>query len=281
MITIFQALQQASEELSWLDDIAPKLEAEVLLAAVLGATRSHLFAWPEQLLTAEQEQELQQLVKQRVQGEPIAYLTGRREFWSLDLELSAATLIPRPETELLVAWVLELIPVATPWRIADLGTGCGAIAAAVAVESPDCQLFSTDVSTEALAVAEANFARLGLDSICTLQGEWCAALPPEESYHLIVSNPPYIALDDPCMQRGDLSREPRQALVSGVDGLDDIRRIIEQAPEHLAINGWLLLEHGSGQGEAVRHLFNAAAFTHIETRLDLAGHERVTAGQRG
>ncbi len=279
MTTISQALLQARERLSDLVDTIPELEADVLLAFTLGTTRSHLFAWPDEPLTPEQDLRFRQLVARRLRGEPIAYLTGRREFWSLELQVATATLIPRPETEILVAWALELIPAESSWNIADLGTGCGAIAAAIATESPHSQVVATDSSSQALAVAEENFSRLQLENVNTLQGEWCDALPPGERYDLILSNPPYIAADDPCLQQGDLPREPLQALASGHDGLDDIRRIIEQAPNHLVISGWLLLEHGAEQGAALRRLLDGAGFTDIESRRDLAGHERVSAGR--
>ncbi len=278
MSTISQALLQAGEGLAEMADTIPELEAEVLLASLLGVGRSHLFAWPEQILTTEQERQFQGLVERRAQGEPIAYLTGQREFWSLDLAVSAATMIPRPETELLVAWALELIPAEAPWKIADLGTGSGAIAAALAAESPRCQVVATDCSPEALSIAEANFSRLRLENVSATQGEWCGALPPEERYHLIVTNPPYIAVGDPCLQQGDLPREPLLALVSGHDGLDDMRRIIAEVPLHLITDGWLLLEHGTGQGDAIRRLLDEEGFSNIETRRDLAGHERVTGG---
>jgi release factor glutamine methyltransferase len=278
MSTISQTLQWASKELSELTDTVPQLEAEVLLSSLLGVTRSHLFAWPEQALTAEQERDFQGLVERRQQGEPIAYLTGQREFWSLILEVTSATLIPRPETELLVAWALELVPAGSSWKIADLGTGCGAIAAALATEISGCRIVATDSSPEAISVAEANFSRLRLENITAVLGDWYEALPPEERYDLIVTNPPYVAVGDPCLQQGDLPREPLQALVSGHDGLDDIRRIIEEAPPHMADGGWLLLEHGAEQGEALRHLLDGAGFSNIETRRDLAGLERVTGG---
>ncbi len=297
-LTIKQELAQASHELAALADIEPRLEAEILLAHALGQSRSHLMAWPEKTVTPEQHDRFQQLVLQRMAGEPIAYLTGRREFWSLELDVYHATLIPRPETELLVERALELIPADAQWQIADLGTGSGAIAAAIASERPRCNITATDTSKEALAIAEGNFQRLKLNNVTTRHGAWCDPLA-KQPFHMIVSNPPYVAENDPYLQQGivsnppyvaendpylqqgDLPREPQQALRSGPDGLDDIRRIIQQAPAHLCDPGWLLLEHGYDQGAEVRQLLLAAGFSNVHTRKDLAGHERLSEGRRG
>ncbi len=276
-LTIKQELAQASHELAALADIEPRLEAEILLAHALGQSRSHLMAWPEKTVTPEQHDRFQQLVIQRMAGEPIAYLTGRREFWSLELDVSHATLIPRPETELLVERALELIPADAQWQIADLGTGSGAIAAAIASERPRCNITATDTSKEALAIAEGNFQRLKLNNVTTRHGAWCDPLA-KQPFHMIVSNPPYVAENDPYLQQGDLPREPQQALRSGPDGLDDIRQIIQQAPGHLCEEGWLLLEHGYDQGAAIRELLTAAGFSNIQTRKDLAGHDRMSEG---
>lgn len=279
MTTIAQALRHYAERLTRLPDNNPRLEAEILLASVLEQPRTYLLAWPEQELTPDQQASLGVLVERRLRGEPIAYLTGRREFWSLDLTVTPATLIPRPETELLVEHALELIPTDAAWRIADLGTGSGAIAAAIAGARPGCSITATDASAEALAVAESNFQKLGLDNITAACGSWYTALPTGKRFDLIVSNPPYVAESDPHLQQGDLVHEPNNALAAGSDGLDDIRQIIADAPRHLVPGGWLLLEHGYEQGTEVRGLLQTAGFTEITTRRDLAGLERVSAGR--
>jgi release factor glutamine methyltransferase len=276
--SIADVLTETAKAFAALPDIHPRLEAEVLLAHVLEKPRSYLLAWPEQTLTREQQEQFQELAARRRKGEPIAYLIGRREFWSLDLLVTPAVLIPRPETELLVERALQRIPQSGEYRIADLGCGSGAVAAAIATERPRCRITATDLSNEGLKVAHSNFRRLRLDNIKTATGEWCAALPLETRYDLIVSNPPYVAEDDPYLFKGDLPWEPQQALRSGPDGLDDIRRIISEAPAHLAAGGWLLLEHGFEQGQAVRALLTEGGFSQINTYRDLAGHERVSEG---
>jgi release factor glutamine methyltransferase len=278
LITIAQALTETTRTFSALPDSDPRLEAEVLLAHVLHKSRSYLLAWPERTLTGEQRQQFQELSARRRKGEPVAYLTGRREFWSLDLQVTPAVLIPRPETELLVERALERIPSDGEYRIADLGTGSGAVAAAIATERPQCRITATDLSSESLEVAKSNFGQLNLNNVETTAGGWCKALPTEERFDLIVSNPPYVAEADPYLLRGDLPWEPQQALRSGPDGLNDIRLIIQLAPAHLTAGGWLLLEHGYDQGAAVRGLLVEGGFSHINTYRDLAGHERVTEG---
>lgn len=254
-------------------------EAELLLAHLLGRDRAWLFAWPEHRLTAEQSSAFRAQVEHRSAGRPIAQLTGRRAFWTLDLEVSADTLIPRPETELLVEWALELGGEAAR-RLLDLGTGTGAIALALASERPHWRIDAVDRSDAALAVARRNAERLGLEGIRWHQSDWFATMPSERHFDLIVANPPYVAAEDPHLQRGDLRFEPRVALASGADGLDDIRRIVARAPGFLDPGGWLLLEHGYDQGAAVRALLSAAGLEQIETRPDLAGLERATGGRR-
>jgi release factor glutamine methyltransferase len=278
LITIAEALTETEQVFSALPDSDPRLEAEVLLAHALNKTRSYLFAWPERTLTGEQQQRFQELVTRRRKGEPVAYLTGRREFWSLELQTTPAVLIPRPETELLVERALERIPSDSEYRIADLGTGSGAVAAAIAGERPQCRITATDLSSESLEVAASNFRWLKLNNIETAVGRWCDALPREKRFELIVSNPPYVAEGDPYLLRGDLPWEPQQALRSGPDGLDDIRQIIQQSPAYLLTGGWLLLEHGFDQGTAVRGLLTEGGFGEITTYRDLAGHERVSEG---
>ncbi len=275
-VTIREALDQASRVLQSLPGAAPRLEAEVLLSAVLGKPRSHLFAWPDRTPSPRQLHSFRELVARRTRGEPLAYLTGRREFWSLDLKVTPATLVPRPETERLVERALEQVPPEQPALIADLGTGSGAIAAAIASERPLATLVATDIDAAALAVAGENFRRLGLGNIRCRQGEWCDALPPGPHFDLIASNPPYVAEDDPHLQQQGLPWEPPVALTAGRDGLDALRRIARQAPKHLQPGGLLLLEHGHDQGAAVRGLLRSQGFRAIHTLLDLAGLERAT-----
>lgn len=254
-----------------------RAEAEILLAHALGRPRTWLFAWPEFEPGAGAEAAFRALVEARRGGRPIAYLTGRRGFWSLELEVTPAVLIPRAETERLVELALERIPRERPVAVADLGTGSGAVALALARERPLASVLATDASAEALAVAESNARRLGLGNVGFAQGDWCAALG-ERRFDLIVSNPPYIVAGDPHLARGDLRHEPLSALAAGADGLDAIRAIVATAPEHLEAGGWLLLEHGWNQGEAVRGLLVAAGFVTVETAQDLAGRDRVSSG---
>ncbi len=256
------------------------LEAEVLLAHVLQKNRSHLYAWPEQILTLRQQSDFLALAERRRQGEPLAYLTGYREFWSLSFRVTQDTLIPRPETEILVERALALLADLDKARVADLGTGSGAIAAAIASECPQAEILATDISAAALAVASDNFKQLGLSHIEAYQGAWFDALKNRGHYHLIVSNPPYVAEGDPHLQQDGLPWEPNTALTSGADGLQDIRLLIVQAPEYLQPEGWLMLEHGMDQGTAVRELFAHAGYREITTHQDLEARDRLTQGKR-
>ena len=255
-------------------------EAELLLAHVLGRTRAWLFAWPEHEAGAEQADAFERLVEARCAGAPVAYLLGRRGFWSFDLAVSPAVLIPRPETELLVELALERVPAGEDCALADLGTGSGAIALALAHERPHARVVATDASAAALAVAHTNAQRLGIGNVRFVHGDWYAPLGASR-FALVASNPPYIAADDPHLARGDLRHEPLSALASGHDGLDAIRAIVADAPAHLRAQGWLLVEHGFEQGEAVRALFAQRGFTEVHSVRDVAGHERVTLGRRG
>ena len=275
--TITAALQSAIAQFMPTHTSA-RLDAELLLAHALGQSRSYLRAWPERLLTDQQVQVFAILVARRVAGEPIAHILGRREFWSLDLEVTPATLIPRPETELLVELALARIPVDAAWDIVDLGTGSGAIALAVAQERPRCRVMATDVSAAALAVAQANARRLAIGNVTFHQGTWYAGLG-QQRFNAILSNPPYIRTDDPHLRQGDVRFDPPGALVSGTDGLDDLRVIVAGAPTHLHPGGWLLVEHGYDQGEAVRRLFVDAGLVGIHSLDDLAGHPRVCLGR--
>ena len=276
--SIGQLLSRASARLAALEDSDPRLEAEILLAHLLKKPRSHLYAWPDRIPDPSLQQAFSTLLEQRLAGQPLAYLTGVREFWSLPLRVTPATLIPRADTERLVERALELIPAAEPWQIADLGTGSGAIAAAIARERPACRILATDLDQDALAVARDNLRRLGLENASCRAGSWCRALPPDLAFDLIVANPPYIAADDPHLQHHGLDREPRGALVSGSDGLDDIRHIASQAPAHLKPGSRLLLEHGFDQASRVGEILRQAGFRHIRSHRDLAGNPRITEG---
>lgn len=252
-------------------------EAEGLLAYVLGTSRSWLYSHGEDTVDAASVGSFEQLVARRAAGEPVAYLIGRRGFWQFDLQVTPATLIPRPETELLVELALERLPRDRLLRVADLGTGSGAIALALAHERPSAQVIATDASAAALAVARANAEALTLARIEFREGSWFEAIAGER-FDLIVSNPPYIATDDDHLVHGDLRYEPRSALASGIDGLEAIRVIAAGAAQHLQPGGWLLLEHGWEQGEAVRALLQSAGLLGVTTARDLENRERATMG---
>lgn len=268
------ALEQAAARLG--DSESAVLDAQLLLAHVLGKTRTWLYTWPDAALAEADLQRVDALVAARAAGSPIAYLLGSRDFWSLTLQVNTAVLIPRPETELLVQTALELGP-SGPALVADLGTGSGAIALALASERPQWQLHATEFSAAALAVAEQNRQTLGFANVCMLAGSWCEPLPAS-GYDLIVSNPPYIAEDDLHLQQGDLRFEPRSALVAGAAGLQDIVDITAQALTRLKPAGRLLLEHGWQQGPAVRSVLQEVGYVQVQTILDAGGRERVTLG---
>lgn len=255
----------------------PRLDAELLLAHVLGKPRSYLFTWPDQPVAEAEAARFSALLARRRSGEPVAYLLGEQGFWTLDLQVSPDTLIPRPDTERLVELALELGPSRSA-AVLDLGTGTGAIALALASERPDWQLTGSDRMPGAVALAEQNRARLGLANVRFLQSDWFAALGAAR-YDLIASNPPYIAADDPHLTQGDVRFEPASALVSGADGLDDIRHLVETAPGHLQPGGWLLLEHGWQQAAVVRGLLEQRGFAAVQSWEDLGGHQRVSGGQ--
>ncbi len=279
--TIAELLRDARERLAALPEAEPALEAELLLAEALEKGRTYLLTWPDRAPEADQAARFDKVLQRRLTGEPIAYILGRREFWSLELEVSPAVLIPRVDTELLVELALGMIPAGVEWRIADLGTGSGAIAAAIASERPQAWLVATDRSPEALEVARRNLAQLGLTNIETRLGRWFDAFAEGERLDLLLSNPPYIPETDPHLAQGDLPHEPRSALASGPDGLDDIRHLIAGAPAHLRPGGQLLLEHGWDQGEAVRSLFVGQGWERVETWRDLGGRERVSGASWG
>jgi release factor glutamine methyltransferase len=273
-VTVAEFLAHAAARLGGASP-TPRLDAEVLTMHVCGLTRSELITRADTELCGTASARLEQLLARRVQGEPIAYLTGHREFWSLDLVVTPAVLIPRPETELLVERALALVPADAAWIIADFGTGSGAIAAAIAKERPRCHVIAIDASPEALTVARENADRLGLTNVELREGEWCAPLA-DTRCELIVSNPPYIAEGDPHLDQGDLRFEPRAALLAGSDGLDAIRIIARDAMRHLRPGGWLLLEHGFDQGATVSSLLEALGYRDITNFGDLANQPRVT-----
>lgn len=254
-------------------------DADLLLAHALGRSRAWLLAHGGDAVAAADAAGFAALVERRAAGEPVAYLTGSRGFWSLDLAVTPATLVPRPETESLVELALERIPRDAEARIADLGTGSGAIALAIAKERPRARVVATDASAEALSVARDNAKRNAIGNVEFRHGDWFAPLEGE-TFDLVASNPPYIALGDPHLRQGDLRFEPATALSSGSDGLDAIRTIARDAPAHLRAGGWLLLEHGWEQGEAVRALLREAGFVQIATERDLEGRDRVTLGRQ-
>jgi release factor glutamine methyltransferase len=254
------------------------IDAECLLAHALGRSRTWLYTHADTVVDSLARARFAALVARREGGEPVAYLTGSRGFWTLALQVTPDTLIPRAETELLVELALERMPGDRDLRVADLGTGSGAIALALASERPRATVLATDASDATLVVARRNAAALGIASIAFAQGDWCRALGAA-TFDLIASNPPYLADADPHRWVGDLRFEPVAALVSGSDGMDALRSIARDAPSHLVAGGWLLLEHGWEQGEAVRQLLIDAGFVDIATKQDLEHRDRVTLGR--
>lgn len=256
----------------------PRLDVELLLAEIVGRDRSYLYTWPDRALTENQQALFENWFRRREAGEPIAHILGRRGFWTMELEVSPATLIPRPDTELLVEVGLELIKgVASQPRILDMGTGTGALALAYASELSHASVVATDFLDDVVALAERNRQRLGLLNVRIQKSDWWGSV--EGRYHLIVSNPPYIASDDPHLTQGDVRYEPRSALVADQDGLSDLRIIIAGAPMYLEKGGWLLLEHGWRQAEAVRNLLVENGFQEVFSRVDYGGNERISGGR--
>lgn len=249
-----------------------RLEQELLLSHVLQVPRSYLYAHPERALTVVEQEQYDALIARRQQGEPIPYILGFKEFWSLNLKVTPETLIPRPETELLVEWALKYLPQGA--NVADLGTGTGAIALALATERPDVTCYATDISEGALKIAAENAMRLTIHNVIFSLGDWCQALPYGVTYDVIVSNPPYLSSSDP-----PLPFEPERALLSPPDGLTAIAGILEQAKCYLKSNGYLLIEHGAEQGDAVRSLFKKVGYNNVLTQRDFSGWERVTIGK--
>lgn len=276
MQTIADVLEIGQQLLESSSDSA-RLDAELLLSKVMGKPRTHLFAWPEKELTEEMVVSFEQMLNQRHHGQPVAYITGQREFWSLSLNVNAATLIPRPDTELLVEHALAVIAQKKSPKILDLGTGSGAIACAIASEHRDLEITATDQSPDALEVAEKNAQNYQLGNITFINGDWFSAVKGKH-FDVIASNPPYIAENDPHLNRGDVAAEPLSALVSENNGLSDLHEIIEQAPSYLARRGVLLVEHGYQQAAEVTAFFSTAGFSVVTSQRDLAGHQRITMG---
>ncbi len=274
MMRIDQLLAHATQ----IDSPTAQLDAELLLAYVLDKPRSYLFTWPEKTLSEAQTEAYMALLARRQGGEPIAYLLGRQGFWTLDLQVAEHTLIPRADSELLVEAALQLAHASSPLQVLDLGTGTGALALALASERPQWSVTGVDRIESAVALAQSNQQQLQLSNVQFLHSHWFSALAGQR-YDLILSNPPYIADSDPHLEQGDLRFEPLSALVSGADGLDDLRLIIVQAPSYLTADGWLLLEHGYDQAGAVSALLQQAGFVEISSQRDLGGHERVTLGR--
>lgn len=274
-MTYRQWLQQAIAALQGSE--SPRRDAEILLGHVTGKTRTFILAFDETELSASQEVQLMGFLARREIGEPIAHLVGMREFWSLPLMVSPATLIPRPDTECLVEQALACLP-ATASRILDLGTGTGAVALALASERPDCEVVAVDFIAEAVALAQHNASHLHIPNITIVQSDWFSALTAQR-FTMIVSNPPYIDERDEHLSQGDVRFEPKTALVAAEQGLADLSHIIQQGRQWLEPEGYMLLEHGWKQGRAVRECFLAAGYHKVKTCRDYGDNERLTLAQ--
>ncbi len=285
-MSLREALAETRATLANFGDDAAR-EAQHLLAACLNMPLIAQHTEPERLLDAQQLEKLRAWTERRASGEPLAYLTGRREFWSLEFAVTPDVLVPRPETELLVERILrhgdELAKrltnrPTTPIQVVDLGTGSGIIAITVAHERPDWLCTAVDVSSKALAIATENAQNLVAGRVTLRQGSWFEPLS-DQHFDVIASNPPYVDSEDPVLNGDSLAFEPLLALTAGPDALAALNHLIEQAPRHLATGGWLCLEHGADQGVAVRQRLVARGYAHVVSHRDLAGHERVTEGQ--
>jgi release factor glutamine methyltransferase len=261
-----------------LDKREARIEARVLVSNALKVDHAWLIAHDRDTPPPDQQNHIESLIVRRTGGEPVAYILGEREFFGMNFAVTPAVLIPRPETELLVEAALQRLPENTACRILDFGTGSGAVAIALALKRPLAEIWAVEASPDALTIAEENVRLLNATNVHCIAGNWYET-SSVKNFDIIVSNPPYIGVADPHLTSGDLRFEPRQALASGIDGLDDLRQIIAGAPAHLAEGGWLLLEHGWNQADSVRELMAKSCFIHIECLHDLTGHGRVTLGQ--
>lgn len=276
-MTIQQALQQARQTLAESSPTAG-LDAQVLLTQILQCNTAHLLAWPEKKLNKEQIANYQQLIQQRQQGVPIAHLTGSREFWSLEFSVNDSTLIPRPETETLIEFILDKFSNKKNLKLLDMGTGTGAIAITIATEKPGWKIFASELIADALKLARDNSNSHQTKNISFIQSDWFNNIK-DKDFDIIVSNPPYIANDDPHLLAGDVRFEPQSALSAGLTGMDDIEHLCLHARNYLAQNGWLIVEHGYNQKQLVSDCFVKNGFTQIEQKQDLSGHTRMTAGK--
>lgn len=274
MTTIREDILEATRALQAYSE-SPRIDAEILLAFAIQKPRLFLFSHPEYRPTDDESRQFQVLIQQRQIGWPIAYLVGRRDFWSFSLTVSPHTLIPRPETELLVERALSHLQAISHPRVLELGTGSGAIALAIATERSDAQITAVDISVDAIHVAEQNARALHIESVEFYPSDWFTQVQPQR-FHLIISNPPYLAPDDPHLQEGDLRFEPPQALISESSGLDAIRHLIQEASRYLEPQGFLCLEHGHTQKAAIQSMFKASGYCCITTHADIQGHSRVT-----
>ncbi|WP_018625299.1 peptide chain release factor N(5)-glutamine methyltransferase [Kangiella aquimarina] len=273
--SVAQALTWARQQLESMDEAA--IDADILLSHVMDKSRTWLKTWPEHILSKQQFSHYQESIERRKKGEPTAYIIGEKDFWSLTLKVTRDTLIPRPETELLVELALQRIPETSDFKVADLGTGSGAIALAIAKERPQARVWALDMSEGALTVAQENAEHNKIKNVALEQGSWLSNWQHGQ-LDMIVSNPPYVAPNDPHL--ADLVYEPVTALVAEDNGLSDIYTITQQAIQHLKPNGFLLFEHGYDQGSAVREILQSAGFDQVETVKDYAGQDRVTLGKR-
>lgn len=276
-IVSIQTCLQRANQLQSISDSA-RLDTELLLCHTINQSRTFLYTWPERELSDIQQEEFNRLFTRRLNGEPIAHILGEKEFWSLSLQVNNSTLIPRPETELLVEIVLELLPQDIPQKILDLGTGTGAIALALAHEHPQWEITAIDQSNAAVKLAQSNQQKLQLNNVAIKQSDWFSNLI-DETFDVIVSNPPYIANDDPHLQQGDVRFEPHSALVAENNGLADIEIIAAEAKPYLKPSAWLVVEHGYNQAEQVQAIFRNSGYDAVETRCDLSNQPRATFGK--